>query len=421
MTRYLIRRILQTIPVLLFISVVVYALIILSPVDPLAIYEENPDITPEDMAMLEYRLGLRQPAFLNFRGSAGTINVAQVDLYSKVAPSGGTDPIKVGELAQDTHVAIVDGAKNDEGAWVKVLHLETRITGWTKRENLSIRVNPFDSRYFKWLFAIVQGDFGRSNVEKRPALEMILERLPATLYLMSVSFVGQLVIAIPIGILSAIKQYSIFDHLFTILAYMGRSIPIFWFGLLLIILFHSTLEWPVWMGSWAGKPLFPGSGMYDVRLERRLGYTPWWDYLYHLALPVTMLSIFGAARYMRYMRASMLEVIHQDYIRTARAKGLAERVVLYVHALKNASIPLVTLLALSMPALFGGALFTETIFSWPGMGKLFFRSAQRVDYAVLMGIVMINATLIVASNLIADVIYAILDPRIMYEQSGSST
>ena len=415
MTRYLIRRALQAIPVLFFISIIVYGLIVISPVDPLSIYEENPDITPEDMAMLEYRLGLRQPAFLNFRGSGGTIRAADIDLYNKHSPSGGTDPAKTGELAGNTQVAIVDGAKVDGVSWVKVLEVGNRVTGWTRRDNLSIRVNPFDSRYFKWLFAVVQGDLGRSNVERRPALEMILERLPATLYLMSVAFVGQLLIAVPIGILSAVKQYSVLDHLFTILAYMGRSIPIFWFGLLLIILFHSTLKWPAWAGEGlAGAPLFPGSGMFDVRLERRLGRVPWWDYLYHLVLPVTMLSLFGAARYMRYMRASMLEVVHQDYVRTARAKGLRERTVLYVHALKNAAIPLVTLIALDLRTLFGGALFTETIFSWPGMGKLFFRSAQRVDYAVLMGIVMINATLIVIFNLMADVIYAILDPRIAY-------
>jgi peptide/nickel transport system permease protein len=416
MARYIIRRILQAIPVLLFISAVVYALIEISPVDPLAIYEENPDITPEDMAMLEYRLGLRQPAFLNFRGSAGTVRVERVDLYNKVGSGGGTEPQKTGELSKDTRVAVVDGTKDEAGSWVKVLHVGERITGWTRRENLSIRVNPLDSRYFKWLFAIVRGDMGRSNVERRPALEMILERLPATVYLMSVAFVGQLLIAVPTGILSAVKQYSIFDHIVTVLAYMGRSLPIFWFGLLLIIFFHSTLDWPSWVGEdLAGKPLFPGSGMYDVRMQRQLGYTPWWDYLYHLVLPALMLSVFGAARYVRYMRASMLEVVHQDYIRTARAKGLKERAVLYGHALKNAAIPLVTLLALDMPALFGGALFTETIFSWPGMGKLFFRSAQRVDYAVIMGIVMINATLIVASNLLVDVVYAFLDPRIVYD------
>jgi peptide/nickel transport system permease protein len=244
---------------------------------------------------------------------------------------------------------------------------------------------------------------------------MILERLPATLLLMSISFIGQLIVGLPIGIISAVKQYSLFDHVFTVLAYAGRSIPIFWFGLILIIVFHSTLTWPSWAGELAGKPLFPGGGMYNVRLERELGYVPLWDRVYHLVLPVTMLSVFGAAQYMRYMRSSMLEVIHQDYIRTARAKGLAERAVLYGHALKNAAIPVVTIMALGLPILFTGALFTETIFSWPGMGKLYFRSAQRVDYAVLMGYLMISAMLIIFFNIVADIVYAFLDPRIRYD------
>jgi len=216
-------------------------------------------------------------------------------------------------------------------------------------------------------------------------------------------------------VISAIKQYSLFDHLFTIVAYAGRSLPIFWFGLILIIVFHNGIQWPAWAGERAGSPLFPGGGMYDPRLKQELGYVPLWDRVYHLILPVVMLSVFGAAQYMRYMRASMLEVIHQDYIRTARAKGLKERAVVFAHAFKNAAIPIVTVLGMELPILFGGALFTETIFSWPGMGRLFFRSAMRVDYAVLMGIVMINATLIVLFNLFTDIIYGFLDPRIRYD------
>ncbi len=415
MSRYIIRRFLQAVPTLLFVSVVVYGLIVISPVDPLAIYEENPDITPADMAMLEYRLGLRQPAFLNFRGSAGTLNT-DVTLLSKVPGGEGSEPTVTGELTAGTKVAIIDGAQDESGErWIKVLHLDSRTTGWTLREHANIRVNPLDSRYFKWLFALLQGDLGYSNVEHRPALDMILERLPATMLLMSISFIGQLLIGLPIGVISAVKQYSLFDHVFTILAYAGRSIPIFWFGLILIILFHATLTWPSWAGDMAGKPLFPGGGMYDVRLRQELGYTPWWDYVYHLILPVTMLSVFGAAQYMRYMRASMLEVIYQDYIRTARAKGLTERAILYGHALKNAAIPVVTVMALGLPILFAGALFTETIFSWPGMGKLYFRSAQRVDYAVLMGYLMISASLIIFFNIVADIVYALLDPRIRYD------
>jgi peptide/nickel transport system permease protein len=414
MTRYIVRRLLQALPVLLFISVAVYGLIEISPVDPMAIYEDNPNITPEDRAMLEYRLGLRQPAFLNFRGSNGTLET-DVILYNKAETTGGIEPAETGELPAQTKVAIVDGATTSDGTkWVKALYVADRVTGWTPRGNVSIKVNPFDSRYFKWLFAVLQGDFGRSNVEKRPALDMILERLPNTILLMTCAIIGELLVSLPIGMVSALKQYSIFDHVFTVVAYAGRSIPIFWFGLILIILFHNGLQWPSWAGARAGTPLFPGGGMYDVRLREELGYAPVWDRIYHLILPVIMLSVFGAAQYMRYMRSSMLEVVHQDYIRTARAKGLTERIVIYRHALKNAAIPVITVLAMELPILFGGALFTETIFSWPGMGKLFFNSAQRVDYAVLMGIVMINAALIILFNLVADLVYAFLDPRIRY-------
>jgi peptide/nickel transport system permease protein len=415
MTRYVIRRLLQAVPVLLFISVVVYLLIWISPVDPMAIYEDNPNLSPADRAMLEYRLGLNQPFLFNFQGSSGTLKT-DVVLYNKIEASGGIEPAEIGQLPAQTKVAIVDGAPASDGTkWVKVLYVAERVTGWTPRDNVSISINPFDSRYFKWLFAVLQGDFGRSNVEKRPAIEMILERLPNTLLLMCCAIVGELLVAIPIGTISALKQYSIFDHVFTVLAYAGRSIPIFWFGLILIIVFHNGLQWPSWAGEKAGAPLFPGGGMYDVRLRQELGYAPLWDRIYHLILPVTMLSVFGAAQYMRYMRSSMLEVIHQDYIRTARAKGLAERMVISGHAFKNAAIPVVTVLALELPILFGGALFTETIFSWPGMGRLFFFSAQRVDYAVLMGIVMINAALIILFNLVADLVYAFLDPRIRYD------
>ena len=415
MTRYIIRRLLQAVPTLFFISVIVYGLIMISPVDPLAIYEDNPNLTPEDMAMLEWRLGLRQPAFLNFRGSSGVVNEYTV-LYNKPPGSGGTKPKEVGQIGAGTRVEIVDETKNDTGVYVKTLDVPSRVTGWTMRSNVNIKVNPLDSRYFKWLFALLQGDFGQSNVERRPALEMMLERIPATLLLMSCAFIGSLLVGIPLGIITALKQYSTTDHVFTILAYAGRSIPIFWFGLILIIVFHSTLTWPDFAPeALAGKPLFPGGGMYDVRLKQELGYVPLWDRIWHLVLPVTMLAVFGAAQYMRYTRSSMLEVIHQDYIRTARSKGLAERAVIWGHAIKNAAIPIVTIMALELPILFAGALFTETIFSWPGMGKLYFRSAQRVDYAVMMGYLMITAMLIISFNIIADIVYAFLDPRIRFD------
>ncbi len=280
---------------------------------------------------------------------------------------------------------------------------------------------PWYVRYWNWLTQMAQGDWGTSNVTKRPVLEMILERLPATLQLMAVSFVATLIIAIPIGILSALKQYSLFDHIATFGAFVGQAIPVFWFGLILIIIFNMLLHNPVSPSSgfaWRHlvecadcTPLLPGGGMFPYDTNN----PSIWQRIIHMILPVSTLALFGAGTYTRYMRGQMLEVIHLDYIRTARAKGLAEGRVISRHAIKNAITPVITIMALQLPILFGGALFTETIFSWPGMGRLFYYHAQRVDYPVLMGIVMINSVLIIAFNLLADMAYAYLDPRVRYE------
>lgn len=261
--------------------------------------------------------------------------------------------------------------------------------------------DPLPVRYFKWLTAVLQGDLGRSMASSRPVIEEIGSRLPNTLLLMGISTLTTLLVAIPLGILSAIKKYSLFDHIATTLAFAGQSLPVFWFGLLLIIVFAVTLR-----GA-DGKPLLPGAGMYTLGAPFSLT-----DRIRHLILPVTMLTFVSAAGYMRYLRSSMLDVINQDYIRTARAKGLRERVVIYKHALRNALIPLVTLIGLDLPSLFGGALFTETIFAWPGIGRLYFNAALKTDYPMVMAILMIEAALIILSSLLVDFLYAILDPRI---------
>lgn len=280
---------------------------------------------------------------------------------------------------------------------------------------------PVHVKYWNWLKLVAVGDWGYSQITYRPVMEMILERLPATLQLMAVSFVVTLLIAIPIGIFSALRQYSVFDHVATFLAFVGQSIPVFWFGLLLIIIFNMMLKNPVspsqgfawshFTGCPDCTPLLPGGGRtpYDMSDPTLV------DRAKHMILPVVTLALFGAGTYTRYMRGQMLEVIHLDYIRTARAKGLKEQRVITRHAIKNAITPVITVIALQLPLLFGGALFTETIFSWPGMGRLFYYHAQRVDYPVLMGIVMINAILIIGFNLIADITYAFLDPRVQYE------
>jgi peptide/nickel transport system permease protein len=263
--------------------------------------------------------------------------------------------------------------------------------------------DPVPVRYAKWLGNTLQGDWGDSFVSKRPALEEIKDRLPNTMILMGTMLVITLLIAIPLGILSALKQYSIFDHISTTLAFAGQSLPVFWFGLMLIIVFHVNLKHP------DGTPLLPGSGM--STLGAPFSVT---DRIEHLILPVAMLAFVSAAGYMRYLRSSMLDVMHEDYVRTARAKGLAERLVIYRHALRNALIPLVTLIGLDLPSLFGGALFTETIFAWPGIGRLYFTAALKTDYPVVMAVLVIYSALIIGSNLLVDVLYAFVDPRIKY-------
>ncbi|NTU75063.1 MAG: ABC transporter permease [Anaerolineaceae bacterium] len=263
--------------------------------------------------------------------------------------------------------------------------------------------DPIPVRYVKWVGNLLQGDWGNSFISKRPALQEIADRLPNTILLMGTMLVVTMLIAIPLGIFSALKQYSIFDHILTTIALAGQSLPTFWFGLLLIIVFSVTLK-----GA-NGAPLLPGSGMGTPGEPFSLV-----DLIRHMILPVSMLALISAAGYMRYMRSSMLEVIHKDYVRTARGKGLSERIVLYRHALRNALIPIITLLGLELPALFGGALFTETIFAWPGIGRLYFDAALKTDYPVLMAVLMIYSALIIISNLLVDVIYTMIDPRISY-------
>ena len=265
--------------------------------------------------------------------------------------------------------------------------------------------DPLHVQYLKWLRNVLQGDLGNSFVTHRPVVAEIGDRILNTVYLMAVAFGVIMAVSVPIGVISALRQYSIFDIAVTTLTFIGQSLPTFWVGLILILIFFSWLKNPV-----TGSPLLPAGGMKTVGAPFSIV-----DRLKHLILPVTMLSMTWVAWYTRYLRSSMLEVIHQDYIRTARSKGLAERMVLYRHALKNAAIPLVTLVAMDLPYLFTGALYTEIIFSWPGMGRLYYASASRRDYPVLMAVIMISSTLIVVSNLLADIAYAYLDPRIRYD------
>jgi peptide/nickel transport system permease protein len=264
---------------------------------------------------------------------------------------------------------------------------------------------PLPVQYADWLGAMLRGDMGQSIKFRRPVSEMIGERIPNTLLLVGLSFLVTLLIALPVGILSARKPYSFFDYFATTITFMGQSLPVYWLGLGLILIFYVTLKNP-----FNGNPLFPGGGMNTFGKEG-----DFLDTLWHLVLPVTALSLGWAAWYSRFLRSSMLDVLHEDYIRTARAKGVTDRYVYYKHALRNAILPLVTLIALDLPTLFAGALFVETIFSWPGMGRLFWDAARGRDYPVLLGVVMITAVLIIGANILADLAYGLLDPQVKYE------
>ncbi len=261
---------------------------------------------------------------------------------------------------------------------------------------------PIIVQYFYWLGNALRGDFGTSYTTGRPVISEVLERLPATLLLMIPSFIITFLITIPLGVISAVKKGTWFDNVVTVLSFAGMATPSFWLGLMLMLFFAVHLDW------------LPAVGMYDPLLrDQGLGARVL-DVLKHMILPLTTMTILSLAGITRYQRASMLEVLNQDYIRTARAKGLPERIVIYKHALRNSLIPIVTILGLSLPGLFGGAFIIETIFAWPGMGRLGVMAVFQRNYPLIMGIVILSALLIMLGNLFADLGYALVDPRIRY-------
>lgn len=253
---------------------------------------------------------------------------------------------------------------------------------------------PLPVQYWEWFSRLLMGDWGKSYRDSQPVLAIIGSHLFATLLLMGSSTLLAIIIGTWVGVLGAIRRYSIFDYLATIGAMIGLSIPTFWFGLIAIYLFSVKLAW------------FPSGNMYTV------GDGSFLDYLHHLILPCLVLTLVTVAIWSRYMRSSMLDVQGQDFIRTARAKGLPERTVLTRHAMRNAVLPMITIAGLQIPTILSGALVAETVFTWPGMGRLFLDSLNYRDYPVVMGILMFSAVFVLVGNLVADVCYALADPRI---------
>jgi peptide/nickel transport system permease protein len=330
---------------MLLLSIVFFALVNLAPGGPLSGYGQARHVPPERIAQLKRQLGLDKPLPVQY-----------------VIWLVGNDWMRV-----DTNG---DGIPDSGG---------TR-------------------------HGILRGDFGYSFRNRKPVLDEIAVRLPNPIYLMSVTLLVALSLAIPIGVISALRQYSLFDISVTTFTFAGQALPDFWLGLILIIIFYVLLKNPM-----TGQSLLPAGGMYTTGLAFSLS-----DRISHLIMPVIAGALGWLAWYSRFLRSSMLDVIHQDYLRTARAKGLSQSQVMFKHALRNALIPLVTLLALDLPYIIGGAVFIEMIFSWPGMGLFYYQAALQRDYPVLLAILIIGAVAIILSNLLADVVYAILDPRIRY-------
>jgi peptide/nickel transport system permease protein len=266
---------------------------------------------------------------------------------------------------------------------------------------------PLHVQYLSWLQRIVRLDFGRSFApDGRPVLDKIGERLPITLLLNVVEMLIIVAIAVPIGVTSATRQYSTFDKVTTVFVFVGFATPDFWLALLLQILFGVQLGW------------LPISGLRLPVWEYLPFWKQQWDFLSHLLLPILVATFGGLAGFSRYMRQSMLEVVRQDYIQAARAKGLAERVVIGKHALRNALLPIVTVLGLSLPGLIGGSVIVESIFAIPGMGQLMVQAVFERDYPVIMGNLVIVSTLTLFANLVADLTYSLVDPRIRVARRG---
>jgi peptide/nickel transport system permease protein len=394
MTAYLIRRLFQMVVVIFIVSLFMYFLFSIAPGGPLAgLSQQQRRISPEERARLraQYELDLYWP----FR-------------YSRWLVGWPTGPITIGgnEVLASMPVGCYIEATPEEGGGC--------------RDFVYLSELPTIHPEIRSSRGILFGDFGKSTVVQpgQPVWDLLMSRLGATLQLQFISLGLALLIGIPLGIYSAVKQYSRFDFTFTTAAFIGSSMPTFFFGLMFILIFsvlpslaQEQLPWlvalppglqkavrPYEIASWLPK-ITPGSPI---------------DLFLHLIMPVTVLTIINVSFWSRFLRSSMLEVLRQDYVRTARAKGLRERLVINKHALRNALIPFITVLVLTIPGLFAGAILTETVFAWPGMGRLFNDALQRSDYNIALAFIYVTTILTVIATLLGDILYAVVDPRIRY-------
>jgi peptide/nickel transport system permease protein len=282
------------------------------------------------------------------------------------------------------------------------------------RQNMGLD-KPVIVQYGIFLTDALRGDLGDSIVTGRPVTTELLARFPATLELTTFAMLVAILVGVPVGVISAVKQYSWLDKFTSVLALTGISMPIFWLAMILIVIFFVNLGWLPFPGRLStGYAVTSITGLVLVDSLLTLNFPAFWDGLKHLILPAIALGTIPMAVVMRMTRSSMLEVMGEDYVRTARAKGVVPWRVIFKHALRNAMLPTVTVIGLQAGLLMGGAVITETIFSWPGVGQIAYESVNRRDYAMIQGVVLYGATLFVLVNLLVDVLYAVLDPRVRY-------
>ena len=365
MSKYIIRRLIQAIPVLFGITIVVYAILLAAPGGPTARFANNPKFTEADRDKFKKAWGLDQPIPVQYCRWMGVCNPDNEGLAVFIGPTG----------------------------WPAFL--PTPISGTTN--------------------GLLHGDLGVSIDTGEAVSSRIARAALPTFILAGNALVIWILVALLIGVYAAIHRYSLFDQAATVFAYVGYAMPTFWLGIMLIFLFSGP-----------GLNILPAGGMTETRLSPPFGSEAYWQYfaarpgtalvdiLRHLLLPVFTLVVVNIAGDSRFIRSSMLEALGQDYVRTAKAKGLPARVVIFKHALRNALLPVVTNIGLEIPFLFTGAIVTETIFSWPGIGRMTIEATRSFDYPTLMGLLLITSILVVLANLIADITYAIVDPRIQY-------
>ncbi len=391
MTSYLIRRLIQMAIVTFLVAFATYWLFSISPGGPLTgLRQQQNRLTVEDYARIraQYELDLYWPV--------------RFSRWMTGLPNG---PIVFNGLEWFVSTPVGCYMEGKNGGCDDYVYLH---------EIPSLHPEVLSSK------GILRGDFGKSSqISKgQPVADAILSRLGPTLELMITSLVLSLLIGVPIGIYSAVRQYSRFDYFFTTISFIGSSMPVFFFGLLLILLFSVT---PVFLeNTWPWIPSIPSGLRVAVRPYEVATWIPriapdtLADRFLHLLMPLTVLTFFNTATWSRFVRSSMLEVLRQDYVRTARAKGLIERVVITKHALRNALIPFITILVLQIPNVFGGAIITESVFAWPGMGRLYVDALTRSDWPIALAFILITGALTVIATLLGDILYTVVDPRIKY-------